>query len=100
MRIIARRTLLTFAAKNPAAKPALLRWAALVESACWTKMADVTGALSSAKTLSAERARFEVSGGDFRLIAAFDFRRQIVFVKFLGTHAEYDRVDAATVAQF
>ncbi len=50
--------------------------------------------------VGADRARFEVAGGDFRLIAAFDFQRQIAFVKFIGAHTEYDRVDAATVAQF
>jgi mRNA interferase HigB len=44
--------------------------------------------------------RFEIAGGDYRLIAAFDFKRQIAYVKFVGTHAEYDRIDAATVAQF
>jgi mRNA interferase HigB len=37
---------------------------------------------------------------DYRLVASFDFRRQIVFVKFLGTHSEYDRVDVLTVSQF
>jgi hypothetical protein len=35
-----------------------------------------------------------------RLVAAFDFRRQVVFIKFVGTHAEYDRIDALTVSQF
>ena len=45
-------------------------------------------------------ARFEVAGGNYRLIASFDFRRQIVFVKFIGTHAEYDAIDALTVARF
>jgi mRNA interferase HigB len=39
-------------------------------------------------------------GGNYRLVAAFDFRRQIAFVKFIGTHAEYDRIDASTVSQF
>ena len=44
--------------------------------------------------------RFQVSGGDYRLIVAFDFGRQIAFVKFLGTHAQYDRIDALTVSIF
>jgi len=44
--------------------------------------------------------RFEIAVGNYRLIAAFDFRRQIAFVKFLGTHAEYDKIDALTVSQF
>lgn len=50
--------------------------------------------------LNRERVRFEVAGGNYRLVVAFDFRRQVAFVKFLGTHAEYDRVDALTVSQF
>src|SRR3546814_19773650 len=59
-------------------------------------MADV----SKAKTVTAERVRFEVAGGDHRVIVAFHFRRGIAFRKFIGTHAEYDRIDAPTVAQF
>jgi mRNA interferase HigB len=42
----------------------------------------------------------EVAGGDYRLIVAFDFRRSIAFVKFVGTHTEYDRIDAMTVNLF
>ena len=52
-----------------------------------------------AKVLNRDRARFEVAGGNYRLIASFDFRRQIVFVKFIGTHAEYDAIDPLTVAR-
>ena len=50
--------------------------------------------------LNGERARFEIAGGNLRMIVAFDFGREIAFVKFIGTHAEYDRVDALTVALF
>jgi mRNA interferase HigB len=53
-----------------------------------------------AKTLNAERVRFEVAGGSYRLIVAFDFRRQIAYVKFIGTHAEYDAIDALTVSLY
>jgi mRNA-degrading endonuclease HigB of HigAB toxin-antitoxin module len=46
------------------------------------------------------RVRYEVAGGNYRLIVAFDFRRQIAFVKFIGTHAEYDAIDPLTVSQY
>ena len=63
-------------------------------------MDDVRLAAPNAKNLNGERARFEIAGGNFRMIVAFDFTRSIAFVKFIGTHAEYDRVDALTVSQF
>lgn len=63
-------------------------------------MDDIRRAAPKSKILNRDRARFEVAGGDYRLIVAFDFRRQIAFVKFVGTHAEYDAIDALTVARF
>jgi mRNA interferase HigB len=66
----------------------------------WTSMDDIRRAAPKSKILNRDRARFEVAGGDYRLIVAFDFRRQIAFLKFVGTHAEYDAIDALTVARF
>jgi mRNA interferase HigB len=63
-------------------------------------MDDVRQAAPRAKVLNGERARFEIAGGNHRMIVAFDFTRQTVFVKFIGTHAEYDRTDALTVSKF
>ena len=57
-------------------------------------MDDIRRAAPKSKVLNRDRARFEVAAGNYRLIAAFDFRRQIVFVKSIGTHAEYDAIDA------
>ncbi len=62
-------------------------------------MADVQARWSKAKVLNSERVRFEVAGGDFRMIVAVQFKAQIVWIKFLGTHLQYDRVDALSVAQ-
>jgi mRNA-degrading endonuclease HigB of HigAB toxin-antitoxin module len=61
---------------------------------------EASKAAPKAKVLNRERVRFEVAGGNYRLVAAFDFRRQIAFVKFIGTHAEYDRIDTLKVSQF
>ena len=64
------------------------------------EVAEVQKAFPKAKAIDGERVRFEVHGGDYRMIAAFDFPRRMVFVKFIGTHAEYDRIDPRTVSQF
>jgi mRNA interferase HigB len=63
-------------------------------------MDDLRFAAPNAKVLNRERARFEVAGGNFRMVVAFDFVRAIAFIKFIGTHAEYDRIDALTVSLF
>ena len=100
MRVIARSTLVAFAAKHPDAKVALERWFRVAKAAEWVSTDDVQNAVPKAKVLSRERVRFEIAGDDFRLVAAFDFRRRAVFVKFVGTHAEYDKIDALTISQF
>ncbi len=100
MRLIASSTLAAFGAANPQAAPSLAHWRKVVKEARWTSMADAQATFSKSKAINAERLRFEIAGGAFRLICAIDFRRQIVFVKFLGSHAEYDTIDAASVARF
>ena len=100
MRIVADRNLREYWRRHPEAIPALTHWRHTVMEAEWTSMPDVLKSFSKAKVLNGERARFEVAGGNFRLIAAFDFRKQVVFIKFIGTHAEYDAVDALTVSMY
>lgn len=100
MRLIAQSTLAAFAESHPQTAAALMHWRTVTKAATWTSGTDVQAAFSKAKVLNGERVRFEIAGGDFRLIVAFDFARSIAFVKFIGTHAEYDRIDALTVNQF
>src|ERR1700722_6910568 len=100
MRVIARNTLVDFWTRHPEAKVALERWHELVRAARWGSTDDVEKAAPKSKVLNRERVRVEVAGGNYRLVVAFDFRRQVAFVKFIGTHAEYDRADALTVSQF
>jgi mRNA interferase HigB len=100
MTIIAWKVLSAYAEKHPEAKVPLDRWRTLVKAAKWRSMEDVRSAAANAKVLNGERARFEIAGGNYRMIIAFDFVRSIAFVKFVGSHAEYDRIDALTVALF
>jgi mRNA interferase HigB len=100
MRVIARNALVSFWAKHPETKIPLERWYKLIKAAQWTSTDDIRSTVPNAKVLNRERVRFEVAGGNYRLVIAFDFRRQIAFVKFIGTHAQYDKIDALTVSQF
>ena len=98
MRVVARSTLMEFAARHPRAAPSLDHWYRLARIAAWRTTGEVAADFSKAEVLNGVRVRFEIARGYFRLIAAFDFQRQIAFVKFAGTHAEYDRIDALTVS--
>jgi len=100
MRLIAQNTLVAFAGRHPQAAASLMHWRRIVKAANWTNVTEVQADFSKAKALNGERVRFEVAGGDFRLVVAFDFHRQIAFVKFVGSHADYDKIDALTVNLF
>ncbi len=100
MRIIASSNLKAYAAAHPETASALARWSAAMRAGSWATMAEVQASFGGAKVLNADRVRFEIAGGNYRLVAAFHFRLQIAFIKFIGTHAEYDEVDALTVSQF
>lgn len=100
MRVIARHVLVTFWERHPETKASLDRWYRLTKAAQWASTDEVQRAAPKAKVLNHERVRFEVAGGNYHLVVAFDFRRQVAFVTFVGSHAEYDAIDATTVSQF
>ena len=104
MRIIARRTLREFVVKRsghkdlPALKAALDAWFAEVSKADWNSTADVKQLYASASIVSADRIVFNIKGNDYRLVVAADFEKAIVWIKWLGTHKNYDRIDVKEVA--
>jgi mRNA interferase HigB len=100
VRIIAWSNLAAYAETHPPVRSPLSHWRSAIKAGAWKSMADLAAAFSTAKTVGGDRIRFEIAGGNYRLVVAFDFVRQIAFVKFIGTHAEYDRIDAATVSMF
>jgi mRNA interferase HigB len=77
MRVIARSVLIAFGEKHPETKVSLERWFKLAKAAHWASPDDVQKAARKAKVLNRERVRFEIAGGNYRLVVAFDFRRQI-----------------------
>jgi len=100
MRIIARNKLIAFWSKHPTTEASLRHWHEVAGAAGWQSSLDVVADFSKAKSLNGERVRFEVAGGDYRMVVAFDCKRLIAFIKFVGTHAEYDKIDALTVSLF
>lgn len=100
MRIIAQSSIAAFVGKHPETRSSLDFWVKITKGSHWASMTEVQATFPKAKVLNRERVRFEVAGGNYRLIVAFRFSSQIAFVKFLGTHAEYDRIDALTVSMF
>lgn len=100
MRIVAAKNLNGFTEEHPETAASLSQWRKVARDAAWASTADIQSSFPKAKVLNGERVRFEVAGGNYRLIVAFNFKRQIAFIKFLGSHAVYDRIDALTVEQF
>jgi mRNA interferase HigB len=103
MRIIARRTLREFVAAlvghqdQPAVKAALDAWFDEGKKARWRNTADVKRSYATASIVSADRIVFNVKGNAYRLVVAVDFDKGIVWIKWLGTHRGYDRIDVTEV---
>jgi mRNA interferase HigB len=100
VRVIARHTLVDFWQRHRETEQALCDWLNVVRRAEWSSMADVKSVFARASIINRERVAFDVLGGNYRLVVAIKFSAGIVFIKFIGTHAEYDRIDAATVSRF
>lgn len=97
MRVIAISTLRGFWEKYPTAEQPLKAWYDEARHARWSTPQDIKARYASASFVGNNRVVFNIKGNDFRLIIAVSYRFQAVYIKFVGTHAEYDRIDAATV---
>lgn len=97
MRIIAVSHLRTFWIANPDAEQPLKSWVDEVKKADWGRPADIKGQYRSASILKNRRVVFNIKGNDYRLVVSVAYRFQAVYVKFIGTHADYDEIDAETV---
>lgn len=100
MNVIARSNLESFWLRHPETEQPLRAWLTAAKTQNWTSMNAVLGTFSKASPITAERSVFDICGGDYRLIVAFKFSARVAFIKFIGTHARYDRVSAATISEF
>lgn len=97
VRVISRRSLRLFWERHPDVEGALKAWFRETTLAKWQGPADIKAQYASASFVGSDRVVFNIRGNRYRLIVAIKYRPQIVFVRFVGTHRQYDRVDASEV---
>jgi len=98
VQIIAKRTLVQFWQCHPRAELPLKTWHSMANRAQWTAPADVKAEFGATVDFLADnRLVFDIAGNRYRLIVHAAYRYKRVLIKFIGTHAEYDKIDAGTV---
>ena len=100
MRIIAKRTLRLFWEAHPrnrAAKTPLEDWYAQASAADWATPAEVKTQFGDASILQGGRVIFNIGGNKYRLVVRINYPYRVVYIRFVGTHAEYDEIDAGTI---
>lgn len=97
MRIIAVSQLKNFWERYPDSEQSLLAWIDEARKASWSTPSDIKAHFASASILKSRRVVFNIKGNDFRLIVAVAYRFGALYIKFVGTHKQYDAIDADTV---
>jgi mRNA interferase HigB len=97
MVIIAKSALTRFAIKHRNTLVPLLEWYDKVSEADWSNINDVKETFNNADYVGNERFVFNIKGNKYRLVAAVLFNIRTVYIKFIGTHAEYDKIDVETI---
>lgn len=97
MRIISRRKLREFWEKHPDATIPLQTWFHDVESAVWNTPTDIKAVYKNASFVADNRVVFNIKGNHYRLVVVIIYQHGVVYIRFVGTHEEYDRIDVTTI---
>ncbi len=97
MRIISRRILREFWEKHPDSAVALQTWFHDVSRASWTSPADIKAVYQNASFIAHNRVIFNIKGNHYRIVVVVIYHHGVVYIRFVGTHDEYDGIDAATI---
>ena len=92
MRIFTEQTLKEYAEAHPDSKVALQEWVTVVKKSRWTCFADIKKSFGSADSIGNQHYVFNIRGNNYRLIVVIKFTIGFVYVRFIGTHAEYDKI--------
>ena len=97
MRVIAISTLKKFWEKHPDAQLSLQEWYVKVNHVSWSSFADMRKDFNSADYVGNQRYVFNVRGNRYRIVAAVKFTPKVVYIRFVGTHEEYVKINVATI---
>lgn len=97
MRIIAKRTILAFWEKHAGCEEQLKSWYAETKKSNWNSLNELKTDYPSASILKDNKIVFNIKGNKYRLIVKINFEFQICWIRFIGTHAEYDKIDANNI---
>ena len=97
MRIISRRTLIDYYTNHQQAKVALEEWYTKTKKAEWSCFADVKETFNSVDSIGNQHYVFNIKGNDYRLVVVIKMTIKSVLIRFIGTHEEYEKIDAKTV---
>lgn len=97
MRIIAKSTLRAFWIQHPDAEESLLAWYREAQKADWDRPEKIKEKYRSASFLGRNRVVFNIKGNKYRLVVKIKYEKQLVFVRFVGTHTDYDAINVEEV---
>lgn len=97
MIIVFLEKLYSFSLKHADARKSLATWKDVTEKADWKSRTDVLNDFPNAKMIKNNRARFEIKHNSYRLIVFINYEIKTVFIRFIGTHGEYDRINPETI---
>ena len=97
MNVVARRTLVEFWTRHPRATGPLSAWYYIARAAEWRTPQEVRDDFNTVDFVGDNRVIFDIGGNNYRLVVRISYPFKQVLVKFVGTHAEYDRIDPASV---
>jgi mRNA interferase HigB len=97
LRILAKRPLRAYWERNPETEQSLRSWYKETSKAEWGSPNEIKEHYASASILKNSRVVFNICGNKYRLIVEINYKRKWLFVRFIGTHKEYDKIDANTI---
>lgn len=97
MRIIAKKALREFWLRHPDAEEPLLAWYREVVQEDWDTPAKVKAKYRSASIVGGNRVVFNIKGNDYRLVVRINYEYRVVYIRFVGTHAEYDAINVEEI---